>query len=100
MNYKETLLYMYNALPMFHRQGAVAYKKDLTNITALCRAMGNPHEHLKCFHIAGTNGKGSVTHLLAAILQANGFKTGVSVSPQYKDQRRIYFKILYNEIYK
>ncbi len=87
MNYKETIQYMYNALPMFHRQGAVAYKKDLTNILALCQAMGNPHLKLKCFHIAGTNGKGSVTHLLAAVFQAHGYKTGVYVSPHYKDFR-------------
>jgi len=87
MNYRETLQHMYDALPMFHRQGKSAYKKDLTNIRALCEALDNPHQKLKCIHIAGTNGKGSVSHMMAAILQAHGYKTGLYVSPHYKDFR-------------
>lgn len=87
MNYRETLQYMYDALPMFHRQGKTAYKKDLTNIRALCDALDNPQQKLKCIHIAGTNGKGSVSHMMAAILQAHGYKTGLYVSPHYKDFR-------------
>ncbi len=85
--YAETIQYMYDALPMFHRQGRTAYKKDLRNIMALCDALGNPQNDLKCFHIAGTNGKGSVSHMLAAVLQAHGYKTGLYVSPHYKDFR-------------
>lgn len=87
MNYRETLQYMYDALPMFHRQGKTAYKKDLTNIRALCEALNNPQQKLKCIHIAGTNGKGSVSHMMAAVLQAHGYKTGLYVSPHYKDFR-------------
>jgi dihydrofolate synthase/folylpolyglutamate synthase len=87
MKYSEAIEFMYNALPMFHRQGKSAFKKDLTNIKALCLALGNPHAHLKCIHIAGTNGKGSVSHMLSAVLQANGYKTGLYVSPHYIDFR-------------
>jgi dihydrofolate synthase/folylpolyglutamate synthase len=87
MNYKESVQYMYDALPMFHRQGKSAYKKDLTNIIALCELIGNPQHQIKCIHIAGTNGKGSVSHMMAAILQKHGFKTGLYVSPHYKDYR-------------
>lgn len=87
MKYSETIEFMYNALPMFHRQGRSAFKKDLTNIKALCNALNNPQSQLKCIHIAGTNGKGSVSHMLAAVLQANGYKTGLYVSPHYKDFR-------------
>ncbi|HEX5626077.1 MAG TPA: folylpolyglutamate synthase/dihydrofolate synthase family protein [Saprospiraceae bacterium] len=87
MKYNEALQYMYDALPMFHRQGQSAFKKDLTNIRLLCAALGNPHLKLKCIHIAGTNGKGSVSHMLASVLQANGYRTGLYVSPHYKDFR-------------
>ncbi|MBK8451270.1 MAG: bifunctional folylpolyglutamate synthase/dihydrofolate synthase [Saprospiraceae bacterium] len=87
MKYSEALQYMYDALPMYHRLGKSAFKKDLTNIKSLCDAMGNPEQSIPCFHIAGTNGKGSVSHLLAAVLQAHGFKTGLYVSPHYKDYR-------------
>lgn len=87
MKYSETIEFMYNALPMFHRQGRSAFKKDLTNIKTLCNALDNPQSQLKCIHIAGTNGKGSVSHMLAAVLQANGYKTGLYVSPHYKDFR-------------
>ncbi len=85
--YKRTLDYMYAMLPMFHRIGTAAYKKDLTNTIALCNVLHNPEKKLKCIHIAGTNGKGTVSHILAAYLQACGYKTGLYVSPHYADFR-------------
>lgn len=85
--YQETLDFLYSQLPMFHRIGAPAYKKDLTNITALCEALGHPHRHYPVIHVAGTNGKGSVSFMLSAILQAAGMKTGLCVSPHYRDFR-------------
>ena len=69
MTYKETLTILYDRLPMYSRIGAAAYKKDLVNIIALCDAIGHPQDSFKCIHIAGTNGKGSTSHMLAAILQ-------------------------------
>jgi dihydrofolate synthase / folylpolyglutamate synthase len=85
--YQQTLDYLYAQLPMYHRVGAVAYKKDLTNTTALLDALGQPHTRFKTIHVGGTNGKGSVSHLLAAACQAAGLKTGLYVSPHYKDFR-------------
>ncbi|MFZ1525064.1 MAG: bifunctional folylpolyglutamate synthase/dihydrofolate synthase, partial [Saprospiraceae bacterium] len=64
--WKETLDFMYQRLPMYQRIGAAAYKKDLTNTILLCEACGNPHLQLKCIHIAGTNGKGTTTHIIAS----------------------------------
>jgi dihydrofolate synthase / folylpolyglutamate synthase len=87
MTYKATLDYMYAQLPMFHRVGSAAFKKDLTNTLALCEALGNPHQKFPTIHIAGTNGKGSTAHAMAAILQAQGYKTGLYISPHYKDFR-------------
>jgi dihydrofolate synthase / folylpolyglutamate synthase len=87
MTYKATLDYMYAQLPMFHRVGSAAFKKDLTNTLALCEALGNPHQKFPTIHIAGTNGKGSTAHALAAVLQAQGYKTGLYISPHYKDFR-------------
>lgn len=87
MDYAATLRYLYEHLPMFSRIGAVAYKKDLTNTLLLCDALGNPHKKIKTIHIAGTNGKGSVSHMLAAILQQSGYKTGLYTSPHLKDFR-------------
>ena len=72
MNYDETINYLFTRLPMFSHQGANAYKKDLTNTIALCEALGNPKISLKRSHIAGTNGKGSTSHMLAAVLQSAG----------------------------
>jgi len=72
---------------MFQRVGAAAYRSNLTNIIKLCDVLGNPQKDLKCIHIAGTNGKGSVTHIIASILQEQGYKVGVFVSPHYKDYR-------------
>ncbi|MCO4291912.1 bifunctional folylpolyglutamate synthase/dihydrofolate synthase [Solitalea sp. MAHUQ-68] len=72
---------------MFHRIGDKAYKADLNNIKALCEVLGNPHEQLTTIHIAGTNGKGSTSHMLAAILQEAGYKTGLYTSPHLRDFR-------------
>lgn len=72
---------------MFTRVGASAFKKDLTNTIILCEALGNPHNKFKSIHVAGTNGKGSTSHMLASILQAQGFKTGLYTSPHLKDFR-------------
>ncbi len=87
MTYAETLDYMYARLPMFSRVGTAAYKKDLGNIVALCEAIGNPQQKTKCIHIAGTNGKGSVSHMIASVLQAANYKTGLYTSPHLKDFR-------------
>lgn len=85
--YQQALEFMYAQLPMYHRQGASAFKKDLNNTLALCKAAGNPHQHLKTIHIAGTNGKGTVSHIIAAGLQAQGYSVGLYTSPHYKDFR-------------
>jgi dihydrofolate synthase/folylpolyglutamate synthase len=87
MTYLETLDYLYTKLPMFSRIGAVAYKKDLHNTIALCDAVGNPQTQFKTIHVGGTNGKGSTSHMLAAILQQAGYKTGLYTSPHLKDFR-------------
>lgn len=86
-NYKEALEYLYSQLPMYQRQGAAAYKKDLTNTLRLCQAVGNPEKRLKTIHIAGTNGKGTTSHLIAGGLQAQNLKVGLYTSPHYKDFR-------------
>lgn len=85
--YQETLDFLFSQLPMFQRIGAPAYKKDLTNITALCEALGHPQRNYPVIHVAGTNGKGSVSFMLSAVLQAAGLKTGLCVSPHYRDFR-------------
>ncbi|MBA3648656.1 MAG: bifunctional folylpolyglutamate synthase/dihydrofolate synthase [Chitinophagales bacterium] len=87
MNYEEAVQFLYQQLPMFSRIGAAAYKKDLTNTLLLCDLLGNPENKFKSIHIAGTNGKGSVSHMLAAILQQSGYKTGLYTSPHLKDFR-------------
>jgi dihydrofolate synthase/folylpolyglutamate synthase len=87
MTYQETLDYLFSRLPMFSRIGAAAYKADLTNTIALCDAIGNPQTSFKSIHIAGTNGKGSTSHMLAAVLQNAGYKTGLYTSPHLKDFR-------------
>lgn len=78
---------MYTRLPMFSRIGADAIKVDITNTVLLCERIGNPHLTFKSVHIAGTNGKGSVSHMLAAIFQTAGYKTGLYTSPHLKDFR-------------
>lgn len=87
MNYSQTLAYLYNSLPMFHRIGKQAYKPDLTHITELCTYLRDPQNRYPTVHIAGTNGKGSTSHMLAAVLQQNGYKTGLFTSPHLKDFR-------------
>ena len=87
MTYQKTLDYLYQQLPMFHRIGSAAFKKDLTNTLQLCEILGNPQNTFPTIHIAGTNGKGSTAHMIAAILQAAGYKTGLYISPHYKDFR-------------
>lgn len=85
--YEETLEWLYGSLPMFQRIGAAAYKKDLTNIRMLCAQLGEPQLAFPSIHVAGTNGKGSTSHMLAAIFQAAGWKTGLYTSPHYVDFR-------------
>lgn len=84
MNYQEALDFLFNALPMYQRVGNTAFKKDLTNTLALCEALDNPQHKFKSIHVAGTNGKGSSSHMLAAILQAAGYKVGLYTSPHLK----------------
>lgn len=87
MTYEETIEYLYRQLPMFSRIGAAAYKTDLHNTIELCHYLHNPERKFKSIHIAGTNGKGSTSHMLAAILQESGYKTGLYTSPHIKDFR-------------
>lgn len=87
MDYAATLDYLFKQLPMFSRIGAAALKEGLTNTIELCNAIGNPQQKFKTIHIAGTNGKGSTSHMLAAILQQAGYKTGLYTSPHLKDFR-------------
>ncbi|MBT2564028.1 bifunctional folylpolyglutamate synthase/dihydrofolate synthase [Pedobacter sp. ISL-68] len=87
MNYQQTLDFLYSKLPMFTRIGASAFKKDLTNTIILCEALDNPQDKFKSIHVAGTNGKGSTSHMLASVLQAQGYKTGLYTSPHLKDFR-------------
>jgi dihydrofolate synthase / folylpolyglutamate synthase len=85
MTYQQTLEDLYARLPVFSQIGSAAYKEDLHNTIALCNAIGNPQNNFKCIHIAGTNGKGSTSHMLAAILQQAGYRTGLYTSPHLKD---------------
>lgn len=87
MNYPETLSYLYSHLPMYQRIGVAAYKADLNNTVAICKMLGNPENKFKSVHIAGTNGKGSVSHMLASVLQCAGYKVGLYTSPHLKDFR-------------
>ena len=87
MNYKQALDYMYSQLPMFQRIGAAAYKANLDNTLALCNLNNNPYSDFPAIHIAGTNGKGSVSHMLASIMQEHGLKTGLFTSPHLRDFR-------------
>ena len=87
MDYRQTIEYLLTRLPLFSRIGAAAYKADLNNIRSLTAALGNPEKRFKSIHIAGTNGKGSTSHMLAAILQKAGYKTGLYTSPHLHDFR-------------
>ncbi|WP_200978775.1 folylpolyglutamate synthase/dihydrofolate synthase family protein [Echinicola sp. 20G] len=84
MTYQETLDYLFNALPMFQRIGAAAFKKDLSNTIQLCDHLGNPQKKFKSIHVAGTNGKGSSSHAIAAVLHQAGYKVGLYTSPHLK----------------
>lgn len=87
MNYQETINWLFNQLPVYQLQGKSAYKEDLTNTILLANHLGNPEKHLKCIHVAGTNGKGSSSHLLASVFQEAGYKVGLYTSPHLKDFR-------------
>ena len=87
MNYQETLEFLVTRLPMFSRIGSRSIKADLDNTIRLCEFLGNPQSKFKSVHVAGTNGKGSVSHMLAAIFQSAGYKTGLYTSPHLKDFR-------------
>ena len=87
MNYKETIEFLFNSLPMFQRQGKAAYKANLDNTIKLDNYFNNPHKKFKSIHIAGTNGKGSTSHILSSILQESGYKVGLYTSPHLKDFR-------------
>jgi len=85
MRYREVLDYLYEKLPMFQRVGPPAFKKDLVNTYTLCKALGDPQKRFRSVHVGGTNGKGSSSHMIAAILQEAGYKTGLYTSPHLKD---------------
>ena len=87
MSYQETIDYLYTKLPMFSRIGAAAIKPNLDNTIAICKLLGNPEQKIKTIHIAGTNGKGSSSHMLASIFQEAGYKTGLYTSPHLYDFR-------------
>lgn len=87
MNYPQTIDYLFSQLPMFHRIGQAAYKANLDNIIALSGLLGNPQDTFSSIHIAGTNGKGSTSHLLASVLQESGYRTGLFTSPHLRDFR-------------
>ncbi len=81
LNYNEAVTYLYSSRPPFHQIGAAAYKPGLDNTLRLMEHVGNPHQHLRAVHVAGTNGKGSTSHLIAAALQAAGYRVGLFTSP-------------------
>lgn len=87
MNYQETLDYLFSRLPMFQRVGSAAFKKDLSNTIRLATILDNPQDKYRSIHVAGTNGKGSVSHSLASILQEQGYKVGLYTSPHLVDFR-------------
>ena len=87
MTYQETLDYLIEKLPMFQRTGPAAYKNTLQNTLELDKQYGHPHHKFKTIHVAGTNGKGSVSHMLTSIMQEAGYKTGLYTSPHLKDFR-------------
>ena len=87
MTYEETIQWMFNQLPVYQLQGASAYKTDLTNTLLLAEYLGHPENKVKTVHIAGTNGKGSVSNMLASVLQTAGYRVGLYTSPHLKDFR-------------
>ncbi|MBP3289708.1 MAG: hypothetical protein J6L75_01910, partial [Alistipes sp.] len=87
MNYSQTIDYLFNSLPSFQQVGADAYKPGLERIAEFCRHLGNPQRNYYTIHVAGTNGKGSVSHILASVLQQAGYRVGLFTSPHLKDFR-------------
>src|ERR1700704_2592742 len=87
MTYQQTLDYIFSQLPMFSRTGVTAFKTGITNTITLCAHWADPKNKFKSIHIAGTNGKGSTSHMLASIFQTAGYKTGLYTSPHLKDFR-------------
>ena len=87
MNYQQTVDFLFTRLPLYSRIGAAAYKADLDNTIKLCSSLDNPHTKFKSVHVAGTNGKGSTSHMLAAILQQAGYRVGLYTSPHLVDFR-------------
>lgn len=87
MTYNETLEFLFSQLPAYHRIGKAAYKNNLDNTNLLDNHLGNPHRKFKTIHVAGTNGKGSISHMIASVLQEAGYKTGLYTSPHLKDFR-------------
>ena len=87
MNYQDTIDYLFQKLPIYQRSGKIAYKADIGNIVESCNILGNPHLNFKSIHVAGTNGKGSTSHIMSSILQEAGYKVGLYTSPHLKDFR-------------
>ena len=87
MNHREAIEFLFNSLPMYQRDGKAAYKANLDNTHKLDAHFGHPHRRFKCIHVAGTNGKGSVSHMLAAVFIKAGYKTGLYTSPHLLDFR-------------
>jgi len=87
MPYQDTLNWMFSQLPMYQKQGKKAYKADLSNTLKLIKYLNFPEQNFKSIHVAGTNGKGSTSHMLASILQEAGYKVGLYTSPHLKDFR-------------
>ena len=87
MTFNETLDFLFSQLPAYHRVGKAAYRNDLDNTILLDEYFGHPHSGYRTIHVAGTNGKGSVSHMIASVLQEAGFKTGLYTSPHLKDFR-------------
>ena len=87
MTYRQCLEYLYSQLPMFHRIGPAAYKANLDNTIQIMQMLGNPEHSIRCIHVAGTNGKGSTSSMIASILQEAGYKVGLYTSPHLKDYR-------------
>ena len=87
MPYQATIDYLYSRLPMFSRIGAAAIKNNLDNTLSICHFLGNPEKKFKTIHVAGTNGKGSTSHMLASIFQEAGYTTGLYTSPHLYDFR-------------
>jgi len=87
MNYKETVDWLFKQLPVYQIEGVFKYKLDLSSIKLVCKRLNNPQNNFKSIHVAGTNGKGSTSHMLASILQESGYKVGLYTSPHLKDFR-------------